>query len=370
MNIDLVYLTEICNPKQWKTIQKSSFSDSGYPVYGANGKIGFYSEFNHEHPTLMITCRGATCGSINISESKSYITGNAMALDALDENRISLKYLYYVLKKTDFSSIITGVAQPQITRQSLERLQIPLPPLPEQKRIAAILDAADALRTQRRQSIAELDLLLQSTFLEMFGDPVENPKGWGIQSLERLIDPNRPITYGILKPGDDIEDGIPYIRVVDIKNEKVLTDQLKKTTKKIASQYKRSQLKFGDLLMSIRGHVGRMAIVPINAEGANITQDTARLALTDADAAFVMQCLTTEGMKNYMARRTKGIAVQGINLGDVKQLPIIMPPLKLQKEFSTIVDAIVMQKNRLQAHLVELDTLFASLQQRAFNGEL
>jgi type I restriction enzyme S subunit len=250
------------------------------------------------------------------------------------------------------------------------RLEIPLPPLPEQKRIAAILDAADALRAKRRESIEQLDSLVQATFLEMFGDPVTNPKGWLVEPLEQLIQSDRPITYGILKPGLHVEGGVPYIRVVDIKDGQVLVDQLRCTTKEIASQYKRSTIAAGDLLMSIRGHVGRMAIAPVAASGANITQDTARLAFDVVPPQYVMCCLSSQAMQHYMSRRTKGVAVQGINLGDVKKLPIPLPPLDLQTHFASIVESIEQQKARLKAHLAELDTLFASLQSRAFNGEL
>ena len=73
-------------PKQWPTIQQTDLTASGYPVYGANGRIGFYSEYNHEQPTVLLTCRGATCGTVNVCVPKSYVTGNAMALDDLDES--------------------------------------------------------------------------------------------------------------------------------------------------------------------------------------------------------------------------------------------------------------------------------------------
>ena len=254
--------------------------------------------------------------------------------------------------------------------KDVARLQIPLPPLAEQKRIAGILDAADALRAKRREALAQLDTLLQSTFLDMFGDPVTNPMGWEVRPLQQLIQSDRPITYGILKPGPDIEGGVPYVRVVDIQKEQVLTEQLRQTTQEIARQYKRSQLIAGDLLMSIRGHVGRMAIVPLAASEANITQDTARLALSSADPAYVMQCLTTQGMQQHMARRTKGVAVKGINLGDVKEIPIPVPALDLQHRFTAIVESVEQQKTSQRAHLDELDTLFASLQSRAFRGDL
>lgn len=115
-----VKLTEICTPKQWKTIPANELLDEGYPVYGANGIIGYYDKYNHENPVVTITCRGATCGTVNITEPKSYITGNAMCLDNVRPD-ILLEYLYYCLLHYDFSNVISGSAQPQITRQGLEK---------------------------------------------------------------------------------------------------------------------------------------------------------------------------------------------------------------------------------------------------------
>lgn len=250
------------------------------------------------------------------------------------------------------------------------KLEIPLPPLAEQKRIAAILDAADGLRAKRREALAQLDTLLQSTFLDMFGDPVTNPMGWEIQHIEDLVSPKRPVTYGILKPGPDLEEGTPYVRVVDIRGEEVLVNQLRRTSSAIAAKYKRSTLMPGDLLMSIRGHVGRMAVVPKEAAGANITQDAARLAFSGAEAPYVMRVLSTPGMRQYMARRTKGAAVKGINLADVRRIPIPVPPVSRQRAFTTFAASVVENRRVQTSHLAELDTLFASLQQRAFRGDL
>lgn len=263
-----------------------------------------------------------------------------------------------------------GATREAITKGDIEKFPIPLPPLAEQKRIAAILDAADKLRAKRREAIAQLDTLLQSTFLDMFGDPVTNPMGWEEKTMVDIVDAERPVTYGILKPGPDIQNGIPYVRVVDIKNERVLVDQLRKTTSEIAHQYRRSKLVTGDLLMSIRGHVGRMAIVPESADGANITQDTARLAVEGATADFVMQYLTTQQIKNFMDRRTKGIAVRGINLGDVKKIPVFLPPIKMQKQFTSFSENVRLQQASMNRHYRGLNLLFSSLQQRAFNGTL
>ena len=135
-------LTEISRPRQWTTIATQHFTKDGYPVYGANGKIGYYSEYNHEQPTIMIACRGATCGSINVSEPKSYINGNAMCLDDVDES-INLTYLEYALRTRDFSDVITGSAQPQITATNLEKVEIPIPEKNAQAAFAAFVQQSD-----------------------------------------------------------------------------------------------------------------------------------------------------------------------------------------------------------------------------------
>src|ERR1019366_4523453 len=173
-----VKLTDISKPKQWKNLPISEMSKEGFSVYGANGIIGKYKEYNHEFPTLAITCRGATCGTLNITEQKSYITSNAMALDGISEN-VNQKFLYYALKKRGFKDVITGAAQPQITGEGLSKIVLTIPEnISDQIQIANILSKAETLIEQRKQSIALLDEFLKSTFLEMFGDPVRNEKGW------------------------------------------------------------------------------------------------------------------------------------------------------------------------------------------------
>lgn len=331
-----------------------------------------------EHSGSRTIPKGTLLLSFKLSLGKRAFAGSDLftneaiaALQPIDSSEVDRDYLYWALGSIDYDRLVDRAAKGKtLNKAKLKRLAIPLPPLAEQKRIARILDQADALRAKRQETIQQLDALVQSVFLDMFGDPVTNPKGWEIVALQSLIDKDRPITYGILKPGPDIEGGVPYVRVVDIKEGRVLTEQLRRTTVDIDRQYKRSRLKPGDLLMSIRGHVGRMAIAPKEADGANITQDTARLAFGDVETSYVMQCISTDGMQKFMARRTKGMAVQGINLGDVKKLPIPVPPQNLQAHFAKFVRSVARQRAQVRAHRIEVDDLFASLQSRAFKGEL
>ncbi len=154
-----------------------------------------------------------------------------------------------------------------------------------------------------------------------------------------LVDAARPITYGILKPGPNIETGVPYVRVVDIQDGQILSKNVRRTTEAIAQQYQRSTLTAGDVLLSIRGHVGRVAIVPHELNGANITQDTARLAPNEkVYGRYLFWAFSSDDVKHWMNRRIKGVAVTGINLGDIKELPIPLPPLSAQKRVADILD--------------------------------
>jgi type I restriction enzyme S subunit len=147
-------LTDLATPKQWKTISTKELLSSGYTVYGANGKIGHFDRYTHEYPTIMITCRGATCGNLHISEPFSYINGNAMALDWQPTELVGLRFLYFALKARGLDDTISGSAQPQITGKGLAEVRLPLPPLAEQKVIA---DKLDTLLAQVENTKARLE---------------------------------------------------------------------------------------------------------------------------------------------------------------------------------------------------------------------
>lgn len=293
-----------------------------------------------------------------------------------DSEKLDGLYLFYLVWSEQFrflgeKSMFGAAGQRRVGSDFLKGFEIPLPPLSEQKHIAAILDKADAIRRKRQQAIQLADDFLRAVFLDMFGDPVANPKGWEVRPLIELIDPVRPITYGILKPGDDMEGGVPYVRVVDMKDGVVLVDQVRRTTPGIAQQYKRSSLKTGDVLMSIRGHVGRLAVVPKELEGANITQDTARLATNSScSSLYLYACLENHRMQQEMQRFVKGAAVKGINLADVKELRIPVPPIELQNKIERKIELMTAALTSLERSSIYLLDGFKSLSQKSFSGQL
>ena len=138
-----VFLGDISKPQQWKTISSSELTEIGYPVFGANGYIGFYPKYNHINETIAVTCRGATCGEVTLVKAKSYITGNAMSIDEINENEHSTLYIYYALCFRGFKDVISGSAQPQIVGNAIRKVTFQVPCLEEQTKIANFLSSID-----------------------------------------------------------------------------------------------------------------------------------------------------------------------------------------------------------------------------------
>ena len=164
------------------------------------------------------------------------------------------------------------------------------------------------------------------------------PTGWERSFLDEINDPERPICYGILMPGPDLPSGVPYVKVRNIRDERILLDQVHRTSTEIERKYVRSRLRTGDLLVSIRGTFGRTAAVPPELDGGNITQDTARVAPIGMHAPYVLRFLQGPQAQGYFKTVARGVAVKGVNIGDLRKLPMVVPPLAEQKRIVTAID--------------------------------
>ncbi len=179
-------------------------------------------------------------------------------------------------------------------------------------------------------------------------------KFWQEVQLNSLVDSDAPICYGILKPGKFLHGGVPVVKVKDISNGVIQTDTLLLTDPIIESQYKRSRLIGGDILLSIRGTTGKVAIVPNSLKGANITQDTARIRIScDITKRYVLQVLRSDYAQNQIERHKVGQAVKGINIRDVRKLsfliPIALPSRKAISEIFETWDAAIEKTEKLIA---------------------
>lgn len=364
-----VKLTEICTPKQWKTIPANELLDEGYPVYGANGIIGYYDKYNHENSVVTITCRGATCGTVNITEPKSYITGNAMCLDNVRPD-ILLEYLYYCLLHYDFSNVISGSAQPQITRQGLEKVKIAICSIEEQNKRTSSLRKISTVIAARQKQLQKLDELVKARFVEMFGDMLLNDMAWQESTLDTLADVVSGITKGRrIRETELIE--VPYMAVSNVKDGYIDWTTVKtiEATKQEINQYR---LLPDDVLMTEGGDpdkLGRGAIIKAPLENCIHQNHIFRVRLDESVILpiFFAGYLKHQKAKRYFlrcAKQTTGIA--SINMRQLKALPVLLPPLQLQRQFATFVEQTDKTKVAIQKALDEAQMLFDSLMQKYF----
>jgi type I restriction enzyme, S subunit len=297
----------------------------------------------------------------------------AVAIIRLNHEEIFPEFFRCWLESNDAQQQISGskvtLTISNLSLTQIKKLKIPLPPMAEQKRIAAILDKADALRQKRKKALERLGDLLQSVFLEMFGDPVKNQKGWEIHSLESLS--IKPITYGILKPGPYIENGIPMIRIKDLKNGQIHQKSIHKVSNSLSDEYNRTLLNGGEIVISLVGTIGLVSIIPANLKGSNVHRNLGVICPNDkVKTKYLYYFLSLPHFKYILDKNTKGGIQKLLNLKDLRNINVTVPALNLQDEFVIIAKRIDEIKQKMIQERDNLEFLFCSMQQRAFRGEL
>lgn len=315
-------------------------------------------------------------GEFNIAEWKgddALLNQRVCKVSVKDNSKLLIRYLLYFLPFQlklieDKASFVTVK---HLSVNDIKNIQIPLPPLPIQKRIADILDAADALRRKDQELVKKYDELAQAIFIDMFGDPVRNEKGWEVVLLKDIVHSDRIITYGIVQAGENIPNGIPYIKTGDIKDGEILIEQLQRTSEDVAKAYQRSQLFENDIIMSIRATVGTVALLPNSLVGANLTQGTARISPSNKICRmYLYYFLKNDYAQNWIGSQAKGATFREITLGKLRELPVFLPQLSLQLRFEKVIKNIIDGKQKIKVQSVNSNDLFNALLQKAFKGEL
>ncbi|MFM5837253.1 restriction endonuclease subunit S [Aeromonas rivipollensis] len=367
-------LGDTCEMYQPKTISsKEMVQDGAYPVFGANGMIGRYDQYNHEEPQLLITCRGATCGSVNISEPFSWITGNAMVVRP-KQVELDMRFLEYLFRGgIDISQAITGAAQPQITRTNLSPLKISYPTsIIEQQRIVAILDeafdaiaAARANAEQNRQNARALfESYLQSVFSQ-------RGEGWVEKSLDDIGTTQTGSTpksseqssYGdfmpFVKPGDFNSDGS-----LNYKNDGLSE----------AGAANARKVKAGSALMvCIGATIGKAGFCDrIIATNQQINAFTPNEFVS---YKFIYYQMLTGSFKQRVIHASGQATLPIINKSKWSALTVAVPPtLDEQHKVVERLDALRNETQRLESlylrKIAALDELKQSLLQQAFSGQL
>lgn len=292
-----------------------------------------------------------------------------------DELRLNAQYLAHFLRGPEFlrfaTNVVAGAKMPRMVMSEFWKFPVPLPPLPKQRRIAAILDQADALRAKRREALAQLDSLTQSIFIEMFGDPATNPRQWRIGCIADLLE---SASYGTSEKSASVGE-FPVLRMNNLtrSGELDLRDlKYMELPEALRSKY---LVRAGDVLFNRTNSadlVGKTAMVPPGTPPLAYAGYLIRLRLNATGSpTYLARFLNTSYAKRTLRGMCKSIiGMANINATEIQAMKIAIPPLALQQTFATRIHAVEALKATHLAALAELDALFASLQHRAFSGTL
>jgi restriction endonuclease S subunit len=307
----------------------------------------------------------------------------AVAIIRLGDSKINKEYLcHFIASPNAQEQFFKGMVTATIANLSLaqiRKLKIPLPPLPQQQKIANILDAADALRQNDKALIAKYDELTQALFLDMFGDPVSNPKGWDVVKLKDI---STKIHSGNTPKGGSevyVETGITFFRSQNVWKKRLVYEDIAFIDQETHSKMMKSSLKHKDILMTKTGRIntensslGRAAIYLGEDDKANVNGHVYLIRLKKgALNEFVLHILTTKEYRGHIRSVcVGGIDKRQLNKEHIENFPIINPDMDLQIRFSKQLEVIEEQKSIAQKSLEKSESLFNSLLQKAFKGEL
>ncbi len=276
--------------------------------------------------------------------------------------------------RNQIAGFATGTTRSRISRGNLKKIEIPLLPLAKQQRIAEVLDRADALRAKRRASLAQLDTLTQAIFLDLFGDPATNPKGWAGRPIGEITSKFSDGPFGSnLKSEHYTETGVRVVRLQNIGVGEFVDDDAAYISERHFANLKKHECRPGDVLVGTLGAPNLRACIqpdwlPIALNKADCVQVRPNECI--ANATYICALLNQPATERMAQELMHGQTRVRISMGRLRGLKVPVPPIELQREFARQVQAVERLKTSHRASLAELDALFASLQHRAFRGEL
>ena len=368
-------LDDICSINMGQSPESSSYNENGegMPFFQGN------ADFGELHPTVRIWCDAPTkiaeCGDILISvrapigalniADKQCCIGRGLAALTVNETLCSPKYLWYGLecKVDELNSKGTGSTFKAINKKILAETEIPLPPLEEQRRIAATLDKVSDLIAKRRAQLDKLDLLVKSRFVEMFGDG-NHP----YRTLISLITEGAGLSYGIVQPGDDGTGDMGVLRPVDLVNGKISMTSIKYIDRAIGDSFKKTELTGDELLITVRGTTGITALTDRRFKSMNVTRGIAviRYDRRKINPIYLNVYLNTDESQHYIQEHTRGATLQQINLSDLREQEILVPPMELQVQMAAFTEQTEKSKSAIQQGLDKLEVLKKALMQQCF----
>jgi len=304
--------------------------------------------------------------------TKFYFSNFTLRLRA-DHNRADSRWLFFWLSSPRGRAVLAAM---NTTTSGLRNLNIglylsqlvPAPPVTEQRRIAAVLDKADTIRRKRQQALQLTDELLHSAFLDIFGDPITNPKGWGSDLLGNRL---TFLTSGSRGWADYYsKSGRLFLRIQNVGRNRMLLDDVAYVQPPDTTEAQRTLVRPGDVLLSITADLGRTAVVPEGLGPAHINQHLALLRPTSVEPVYLAAYLASAGGQTQLLKRNRQGVKAGLNFDDIRSLRVLLPPRERQQSFAEFQRSVEKLKTRYADVTEETQQLFHSLVQRAFCGEL
>lgn len=349
-----------------RVFQANDFRNEDKPLYSIDSD-GVYAN----EDDIMLVWDGSV-GQMGFGRS-GYVGSTMVKLAVKDKKCFSPEFIYRFLQtKSEYlKRKATGATIMHINRKSLEQLEIPDLELPTQLHIASILSKAENLIAQRKESIRLLDEFLKSMFLEMFGDPVRNEKGWNKTELKNYAKVRIGPFGSLLHREDCVRNGVPLVNPSHISAGKIVVDSELTISPKKLTELSAYVMHEGDVVLGRRGEIGRCAVVTRKEDGYLCGTGSIFIRPTEKlDAIFLYNIISSASLRKVLENSAKGITMKNLNSGIVENLKIPVPPIELQSQFARIVEKTEALKTQYQQSLQELENLYGGLSQKAFKGEL
>ncbi|SFQ82043.1 Type I restriction modification DNA specificity domain-containing protein [Bacillus mycoides] len=390
MSVKYMKLGDMATYLNGYAFKPAEWSNKGTPIIRIQNLTGTSSEYNffngevneryHVKNGDILISWSASLGVYEWSGDEAYLNQHIFKV-VFDKEEIDKTYFKYVVQRVieNVGNFIHGSTMKHITKGDFDNLKIPIVSLKEQKKIAQVLDKAQTLINKRKEAIVKLDELLKSRFSEMFGDPINNPKGWEIKKLKTI---SKKILSGSTPKGGSevyVDEGIMFFRSQNVWKNKVVLDDIAYIDKETHDKMEKSSLKNRDILITKTGRIntensslGRAAMFLGEDDSANINGHVYLIRLQkEIVNEFVLFILTTDEYREYIRSVcVGGIDKRQINKEHLEEFPIICPPIKLQNQFTDFVKQVNKLKFEMEAHLKEMENNFNALLQQAFKGEL
>jgi len=366
----IVPLGEVCHFVYGDGLKETDRKGGDIPVYGSNGIVGWHDEAITNGETIIVGRKGSI-GEIHLSKIPCWAIDTTYYIDKT-KVPCDFTWLYYTLKALDLTRLNKSAAVPGLNREDAYEQKIILPPLTEQKRIASLLRRADRLRQLRRTAHDLGDALLQSVFLEMFGDPTIN-----LNKYEKALLSDLEVKDGIkcgpfgtqLSKSEFKRSGVPLWGIKHVnKKFNFPTDEFLSPEK--AKQLKTYSLLPGDIVMTRKGTVGNCSIYPSGFPEGIMHSDLLRIRIDKKKINEIFlsaQLMFSHDVEHQISLISGGAVMEGINVGKLESIVVLVPPLSLQEEFAGVVARVESLRGRMGESERQVDGLFESLLAEAFS---